>query len=115
MNLIESYSFGSITINGQTYHEDLIVFPGKIKRNWRRKEGHNLFPSDLKDVFSFEPEILVIGKGANGIMKFPDSTKKEIEEKGIKVIAQNTGKAFKTFNKRLKEGKKVIGAFHLTC
>jgi len=33
----------------------------------------------------------------------------------VKVIAKPTSEAVKVFNKLVKEGKKVVGAFHLTC
>jgi len=33
--MIESISFGHITINSQTYHSDLIIYPdGRIEDNW---------------------------------------------------------------------------------
>jgi hypothetical protein len=38
-----------------------------------------------------------------------------LKERGIKLIAQPTGEAYKTFNELLKAGKAVVGAFHLTC
>jgi len=35
MNLVESFRFGKIVINGQKYNKDLIVFPDEVKTNWR--------------------------------------------------------------------------------
>jgi len=53
--MIEHYSFGKITIDGQTYTSDLIIYPGKIDTSWWRKEGHNLQVEDLKDVLIDSP------------------------------------------------------------
>jgi hypothetical protein len=36
--IIGSYDFGRITINGKHYTTDLLVFPEKIKADWRRKK-----------------------------------------------------------------------------
>ena len=47
-------------------------------------------------------------------MKVPEETKKFLESKGITLIAEETGEAYKTYNK-LKDQKKVVAAFHLTC
>ncbi|KPV64134.1 MAG: hypothetical protein AOA66_0450 [Candidatus Bathyarchaeota archaeon BA2] len=47
-------------------------------------------------------------------MKVPAETKEYIESKGIKLIAQRTTEACKTFN-RLVKSKKVVAALHLTC
>ena len=40
---------------------------------------------------------------------------KTLEETGISLIDEPTPKAVDTFNKLKKSGKKVAGAFHLTC
>ncbi len=48
-------------------------------------------------------------------MDVPLETKKHIESLGIEIITQKTTEAVKTYNKLLEEGRKVIGAFHLTC
>jgi len=112
---IESYSFGVMKVQGSEYRGDLIVFPDKVQSNWWRKEGHSLAMEDLNDVLAFEPEVLVIGKGASGLMKVPDSTEKTLQQKGIEVIAADTGQAWSIFNEQMEKGKKVVGAFHLTC
>jgi len=112
---IDSYSFGVMKVGGSEYRGDLIVFPDKVRSNWWRKEGHSLAIEDLDDVLEFKPEVLVIGKGASGLMDVPASTKKALQKEGIEVIAENTGRAWNIFNEQLEKGKKVVGAFHLTC
>ena len=112
---IDSYSFGSMTVDGKEYKEDLIVFKDKIKSNWWRKEGHNLSLEDLTEVLNYKPEILIIGKGASGCMNVSEEIKRALEQRDIKVIAENTDKAYKIFNEKIKEGVDVAGAFHLTC
>ena len=119
---IDSYSFGVMKVDGTEYRGDLIVFasrgagaPDKVRSNWWRKEGHNLTVEDLDDVLAFKPEVLVIGKGASGLMEVPASTEKALQEEGIEVIAESTGQAWSIFNEQTEKGKKAIGAFHLTC
>jgi hypothetical protein len=70
---------------------------------------------DLKEVVGFEPEVLVVGRGTSNCMVVPDKTKKLLEEKNIKVIDANTDDACQIFNNLSDDGKKVVGAFHLTC
>jgi len=103
-------------VRGKRYSGDLIIFPDRVKENWWRKEGHKLSLEDLEEVFSYTPEILVIGKGYFGMMKIPEEVQRFITgEKNIELISSITGKAANMFNQLLKEGKKVVGAFHLTC
>ena len=102
-------------VDGAEYRADLIVFPDRIRSNWWRRQGHSLAVEDLDDVLDFKPDVLVIGKGASGLMEIPASTKKVLQEEGIEVIAENTGQAWGLFNEQIKKGRKVVGAFHLTC
>ncbi|MGB2662200.1 MAG: Mth938-like domain-containing protein, partial [Candidatus Omnitrophota bacterium] len=60
---IDSYTFGSITVNGKRYTSDLIVFPDKIQSYWQRLDSHILNLDDLKEVMEYGPEILVVGRG----------------------------------------------------
>ena len=69
MMRIDSYSFGVMKVDGAEYTADLIIFPDRIRANWWRKQGHSLAVEDLDDVLGFKPEVLVIGKGASGLME----------------------------------------------
>lgn len=91
--LIETYSFGNITIDGKTYTSDVIIYPDKINDSWWRKSGHLLQIEDLTDVILYNPEILIIGTGAHGLMKILDKTKKFLESKGIELIIAETKRA----------------------
>jgi hypothetical protein len=112
---IDSYSFGSMTVDGKTYRSDIIIFPDHIDPNWWRAEGHSLRMEDLKEVLEYKPEILVVGRGASGCMDIPVITREKLEAMGMKIIDGNTGDVYEIFNENIKKEKKVIGAFHLTC
>lgn len=111
--MIDSYKFGSITIDGKNYRHDVIVYKNEVTE-WWREQGHNVAIEDLEKVPQ-DIKIFVMGNGASGCCAFPDATKKYLEEKGIEVIIQETGDAYKTFNELIKKGKNVAGGFHLTC
>ena len=113
--MIEAYSFGSLTFAGKRYGKDLKILRGQVADNWWRAEGHRVDVGDVEDIIEAHPRILVVGMGANGLMKVTEQLKKVLEEKNIRLVAQPSGEAAKTFNKLLKEGEDVAGAFHLTC
>jgi hypothetical protein len=112
---VDSYSFGSMTVNGRTYTSDLIVFPDKVKSGWWRAEGHVLSMEDLKDVIAYKPEVLVVGKGASGCMEIPLSTREALKAENIEIVDRNTDEAYILFNEEIRKGKRAVGAFHLTC
>jgi hypothetical protein len=111
---ISHYSFGSITVDGKTYRSDVIIFPGRVQGSWWRREGHNLVPEDLDEVVAAEPELVVIGTGASGVMQVPQSTVKWLEGRGIKVKVARTGEAVEFFNS-LPDDTTSVAALHLTC
>ena len=112
--MIDSYSFGRIKIDGKEFTSDVIIFPNRVKSKWYRKEGHALHLEDIRDILEERLDVLIVGTGRYGLLSIPRDTRRELEAKGIELMAQRTGKATKTFNKLCKE-KKVVAALHLTC
>jgi hypothetical protein len=113
--MIESYSFGSMTITGQSHLNDLKIIDDKIVGNWWRREGHALYAQDIDDILYASVETLVVGTGAYGGMKVTEEAAKAIEGQGISLVAVPTKEAVSIFNSLHAQGKRVAGAFHLTC
>ena len=111
---IESYRFGQIVIDGQTYNKDVIVLPDGVRPNWWRTEGHRLGREDLDAVFEADLEVLVVGRGAFGRMWVPDEVGQAVREAGMALIAQPTKQAVATYN-RLRGSRAIAAALHLTC
>jgi hypothetical protein len=111
---IEDYDFGWIKIDGKIYNKDLIIFPDRIFSQWRREESHYLKESDIFEVFLDKPKVLIIGTGANGLMKVDEEIIKKSKESDIQLIIENTYIAVKKFNE-ISKINRTIGAFHLTC
>jgi hypothetical protein len=43
---IDSYDFGHIVVDGVSYKNDLLIWPGRIKADWWRQEAHLLQAGD---------------------------------------------------------------------
>jgi hypothetical protein len=113
--MIESYSFGSMKVRGESHRNDLKIIDNKIIGNWWRREGHTLYAQDIDDILYSAAETLVVGTGAYGSMRITEDAEKTIEGRGIKLVAAPTKEAVSIFNNLHSQGKKVAGAFHLTC
>ena len=85
MNEIESYDFGRIVISGKTYTSDLIIFPDRMQSNWRRDDSHKLTGKDITGIINENPEILLVGTGAWGLMQvLPDAEQEAETQQSIK-------------------------------
>jgi len=112
---IEHYDFGEMIVNGKEYRHDLIITPDRIIDNWWRIEGHRLQLADLQDLEGVDFEYLVIGTGYSGLMRVDPEVIDAFERRGVKVLVYNTREAVRKYNELVEKGKKVVGAFHLTC
>ena len=112
---VESYEFGSIRIDGKTYHEDLIILPDRVIESWRRIRGHELRLDDLKEVLEADIDCLIIGTGYYGMVKVLDEVVEYFEKKGVEVVIKPTREACEAYNERVNAGKKAALALHLTC
>jgi hypothetical protein len=115
MTDIGQYRFGEIEVDGKRYTGDIIIFGRSVISDWWRAQGHEISSSDIEDILAESPEILVVGMGLPGHMKVADELRQRLAAVGTSLIDEPTPKAVATFNKLNRSGKKVAGAFHLTC
>lgn len=114
--MIQSTTFGTMTIDGRTYHSDLIIFPdGRVKDNWWRRRGHVLAVDDILVLADEKPQLIVAGTGTNGRMRPHPDLRPFLEERGIELAAQANPRAVETYNRKIEAGLKVGACFHLTC
>jgi hypothetical protein len=97
------------------YCKDLKVIGDKIVENWWRREGHRVDVGDVTDILAATPEVFIVGTGYAGFMEVSKPLHSTLNNCNIKLIAQETPQAVKTFNDLHSKGKRVAGAFHLTC
>lgn len=120
--MIDEYRFGSITIDGKEYNHDVEVrWSGEVLK-WWRLAGHSVAIDDIERTVEGNPEVIVIGTGAEGCMGVPKDIREALRARGIQLIVDRTEEATKTFNvineeSEEEEGrqKRIIGLFHLTC
>ena len=114
MNTIDTYRFGLIVVGGKKYTSDVIVSSDSVRSDWWRKKGHQLCLGDIADIINENPEVLVVGAGAFGLVKVPPEIQEELNARGIELIVENTDKACHTYN-QLCHSRRVVAALHLTC
>lgn len=113
--MIESYRFGAMTVRGEVHRNDLKIIGDQVVGDWWRIEGHAIHEADISDILAAPVEILVVGSGEPGRMQVTLAAAQALERKGIHLVALPTRQAVGVFNGLKSQGKRVAGAFHLTC
>ena len=114
--MIDSYSFGSMTIGGREFRKDLIILPdGTIIHPWWRESGHRLVFQDIEPVIEASPDELVVGTGDPGMMEPDPDLVAGLEAKGIRVQVLPTAGAVQEFNSLTGSDRRIAACFHLTC
>ena len=113
MTRIAEYSFGRVVVDGVEETRDVIVLPGRVVRNWWRRDGHALVLDDLADVLDELPGRLVVGTGAYGRMVPDPAALEALRERGVEVEALPTADAVRIYG--AGDPRRTAAALHLTC
>jgi len=112
---IDSFSFGSMVINGKQYTSDLIIYPdGHVEASWYRRSGHRLSSDDIGTLIESEPQVIIAGTGVSGLVKSDKELDDLLSQKGIEFILAPNEQAIELYNE-LRSKKRVGACFHLAC
>ena len=116
---IDATSFGSITINGKKYDNDVIIrldssVEKRKKKLSKEKYGtsHIVSKKEAKHIFQEGAKYIIIGSGQYDALKLSDEAAAYFKKKGCKVICKATPYALNAWNETA--GPKA-GMFHITC
>ena len=110
--VITAYDDNSVSINGKTFSQSLVVASTRLKENWDVADIELLTPNHIEAVLSFQPELIIIGTGNRLI--FPAiEIYSGIIEHGIGVDFMDTGAACRTYNILMSEGRDVVAGLIL--
>jgi hypothetical protein len=114
--MISSYKFGRMVISTKVYTSDLIIYPnGDIDDTWWRKNGHSLCIDDITELIESRPEKIIVGTGANGLLKPQELLIKQLKETGIELKTAPTSQAVQLYNESITKQENVAACFHLSC
>ena len=115
----ENTSFGTITIDGQTYRHDVLIrLDGDITKRKKKLSkqvygtSHTISKEEAHYIYEDDAETLIIGTGQYGLVNISDEARDYFQSKDLKVILESTPKAIELWN---ETGGHLIGLFHITC
>ncbi len=112
---VSNLSFGSITIDDETFDKDIVIDNGKVgKRNkseskkYRDRFGHTPLTPD--ENIPWNCKYLIVGTGHSSSLPVMDEVFEAAAKKGVKLILMSTPEAIKHLNDR--DANFIL---HLTC
>lgn len=116
---IEKTSFGSITIDGQTYTYDVLIrSDGSIEKRKKKLSkavygtSHTISLAEADYVYEDQTGMLIIGAGQYGMVNLSDEAAEFFKSKLCQVKILPTPEAIDAWN-QAESG--TIGLFHVTC
>ena len=107
--LIRAYEKGRIQVGDRSYGTSLIIAPDRIICDWRPQSTDDLAAADFAPVLALEPEIILLGTGAEQV--FPDPPAyKDVVARRVGLEIMDTGAACRTYNILMSEGRRVAAA-----
>ena len=111
---IDEYEFGRIVISGQAFTTDVLIWPGRLKSDWWRREAHLLQLDDVVEALAANPQVLVVGRGDPGKMQVDPALAAFLQDRGVELLAHPTREACRVIND-LSGSRRLAAALHLTC
>jgi hypothetical protein len=113
----DSFSFGSLQIDGSTYEHDVVIDHGEIRKRkkkpskkFRDNFGHT--PLSVEENIPWKCRQLVIGSGAYGRLPVMQEVQREAKRLKIKLLVLPTAEAIKVLEQDLKDTNAIL---HVTC
>ena len=113
----ESFSFGSIQIDGVTYGHDLVIDRGEIRKRKKRaskqyRDAYGHTPLSAKEDIPWRCRRLVVGTGAEGALPVMEEVRKEANLRKVEFLSLPTKDAVAILN---RSGKDTNAILHVTC
>ena len=112
-------SWGHLDVEGLGELKDAKLWPGG-GREWDWTEtgtqhDPGIQPSDVRELLEHDPQVIVLSRGRELRLETMAVTLDELEQRGVRVVWQETGDAIDVYNQLAEEGARVAALLHSTC
>ena len=113
----ETFSFGSIRVDGMTYKHDLVIDRGEIRKRKKRaskqyRDAYGHTPLSAKEDIPWRCRRPVVGTGAEGRLPVMDEVQNEAQRRKVELLSLPTHDAIAILN---GGGKDTNAILHVTC
>jgi hypothetical protein len=112
----ESFSFGSIRIDGVTYDHDVVIDRGEVRKrkkgaSRRFHEAYGHTPLSIDEDIPWDCRRLVVGTGT-GALPVMEQVKREAGRREVELVILPTSRAIELLNQRPADTNAIL---HVTC
>ncbi len=114
--LFQSFSFGSIQIDGVAYVHDVVIEGGDVRKRrkkpskkYREAFGHT--PLSIDEEIPWKCRRLVVGTGT-GALPVMEEVKREAERRKVELLIMPTARAIEVLRQKPKGTNAIL---HVTC
>ena len=113
----ESFSFGSIRIDGVTYEYDVVIDQGEIRKRKKKaskqyRDAYRHTPLSAEEDIPWRCRRLVVGTGAEGGLPVMDEVRKQAQLRKVELLRLPTKGAIAILNRGDKDTNAIL---HVTC
>jgi hypothetical protein len=114
---IDSFSFGTIVVDGKKHHRDVILRPdGMVEERkggvWRFG-SHSFKKEEIAELEG--AEIAIIGIGTLSRARLSEAARDYAEGSSLELLLLPSREAVARFNESVDQGKKPAAIVHITC
>ncbi len=114
----ESFSFGSIRIDGVTYEYDVVIERGKVRKRNKKpsKELRDVYghtPLSSKEEMPWKCSRLIVGTGMGAALPVTDELKRNAKQRKVELIILPTAQAIEALKSEDLDRTNAI--LHVTC
>ncbi|MGA9113348.1 MAG: MTH938/NDUFAF3 family protein [Candidatus Dormiibacterota bacterium] len=114
---IDSFSFGSVRVDGHTYHHDLVIDRGRVRErrkgaSKRHRESYGHTPLSAEEEIPWNCRRLVIGTGAAGALPVMEAVRAEAHRRHVELVMLPTERAIDLLAGDAKDTNAIL---HVTC
>jgi hypothetical protein len=112
----ESFSFGSIRIDGITYEHDVVIDRGEVRKRKKKpsrkfRDGFGHTPLSIEERIPWHCRRLVIGTGT-GALPVMNEVQREAERRKIELVVVPTARAIELLKQQSADTNAIL---HVTC
>jgi hypothetical protein len=113
------HGWGHIVVESAGRFRDAKLWPGGAREwDWNEtgtRHRPGIQPADVSEILNQHPDVIVLSRGRQLRLETCDETIALLEERGIRVVREETGSAIAEYNRLVDTGERVAALFHTTC